>query len=81
MNDEISFNLSDESINLLNELRDNAKQSYQMQVVYPNGLKKVFNCNNIKLNCKMYFKKCGKRYKRFLTYSNELIVEGVCYER
>lgn len=80
---ELTVTISDEGIEMLHELVDEANKSMQQALCkakFPNGEERHFKVNKIRQNMITYFKKCGKRYKRYIKPSCEFIFEGISYE-
>lgn len=80
---EITATISNESIEMIHKLVDEAEKTMikaQCITKFPNGEERYFNVKKIRQNIITYFKKCGKRYKRYIKPSTEFIFEGVSYE-
>lgn len=80
---ELTATISDESIEMIHKLVDEAEKSIikaQCIAKFPNGQERYFNIKKIRQNMITYFKKCGKRYKRYIKPSCEFIFEGVSNE-
>ena len=80
---ELTATISDESIEMIHKLVDEAYKSMQKALCiakFPNGQERHFNVEKIRQNMITYFKKCGKRYKRYIKPSTKFIFEGVSYE-
>lgn len=80
---ELTATISDESIEMIHKLVDNANKAMQQALCkakFPNGEERYFNVKKIRQNMITYFKKCGRRYKRYIKPSTEFIFEGVSYE-
>lgn len=80
---ELTATISDESIEMIHKLVDNANKAMQQALClakFPDGKERYFNVKKIRQNMITYFKKRGRKYKRYIKPSCEFIIEGVSNE-